>query len=380
MNLEQRLSISYFKELAPINQKHQVFLVQHIETKKLYVKKILTIYNAEIYYFLQNHPIYGIPNIIACCEEDGKLTVIEEYIQGEPLDQVLQKNGPMDIPTACSYADRLCEILSELHHTVPPIIHRDIKPSNIMISSEGHMYLLDFNAAKYYRDSESKDTVLLGTHGFAAPEQYGFGSSSVQTDIYAIGILLKKLTEGAFIELDPNYSFFKELIATCTKLDPRERYASVDILKQELNRILLYRGSSYHSAPVPPDSQGTKPRKEDPKEKNNNHSLMIPGFRRKNPFFMIIAVVVYGLIFDLSCTLEVSGMSTPGVILSRIFCFPMFVLPIFFTCNYMDMQKKVPFCQDSRLWIRIPAILITDVLIAFLVLLILIILSQPFAV
>ena len=78
---------------------------------------------------------------------------------------------------------------------IAPIIHRDIKPSNIMITEQNHVVLLDFNAAKLYTNASTNDTVLLGTKGYAAPEQYGFGSSSPQTDIYAIGVLIKEAAD-----------------------------------------------------------------------------------------------------------------------------------------------------------------------------------------
>ena len=76
---------------------------------------------------------------------------------------------------------------------IPAIIHRDIKPSNIIITAYNRAVLLDFNAAKYYSCQSTEDTVLLGTQGYASPEQYGFGSSSPQTDIYSMGILFREL-------------------------------------------------------------------------------------------------------------------------------------------------------------------------------------------
>ena len=76
---------------------------------------------------------------------------------------------------------------------IPPIIHRDIKPSNIIITAYNRAVLLDFNAAIYYSCQSTEDTILLGTQGYASPEQYGFGSSSPQTDIYSMGILFREL-------------------------------------------------------------------------------------------------------------------------------------------------------------------------------------------
>ena len=89
----------------------------------------------------------------------------------------------------------LCNILEALHSMTPPIIHRDIKPSNIIITSYNYAMLLDFNAAKQFSGQNESDTVLIGTPGYAAPEQYGFGSSSPKTDIYSLGIVLREMLD-----------------------------------------------------------------------------------------------------------------------------------------------------------------------------------------
>lgn len=83
-----------------------------------------------------------------------------------------------------------------MHSYYLPIIHRDIKPSNVIVTNDGIVKLLDMNAAKYYKGNAEEDTHLIGTVGYAAPEQYGFGESSVQTDIYALGVLLNYLIVG----------------------------------------------------------------------------------------------------------------------------------------------------------------------------------------
>lgn len=87
-------------------------------------------------------------------------------------------------------AMQICKILMELHGMNPPIIHRDIKPANVMIMPEGVVKLLDFSVAKAENITKKRDTVLLGTSGFAAPEQYGFSASTPQTDIYVMGVLM----------------------------------------------------------------------------------------------------------------------------------------------------------------------------------------------
>ncbi len=65
MDLSERLTISYYKEIADINENHKVYLVQHQETKKIYVKKILDVYNLDIYRRLSAVSIPGIPKCAA---------------------------------------------------------------------------------------------------------------------------------------------------------------------------------------------------------------------------------------------------------------------------------------------------------------------------
>lgn len=78
----------------------------------------------------------------------------------------------------------------------PPIVHRDIKPSNIILTEDGRIVLIDLNAARLDDKNRSHDTQLIGTAGFAAPEQYGFAASSPRADLYAAGILTRVLLTG----------------------------------------------------------------------------------------------------------------------------------------------------------------------------------------
>ena len=196
MDLDQRLAISYYKPIAAINEPHHVYLVQHQETKKIAIKKVLDVYNLAVYAELYRNPVAGTPRIINYYEEAGQLTVIEEYISGTSLqDKISHADiAPNDM---LQYMLDLCAILEQLHLHNPAIIHRDVKPSNVIITSYNRAVLLDFNAAKYHTAAKDSDTILLGTQGYAAPEQYGFGQSSPQTDIYSMGILLKEMAEAS---------------------------------------------------------------------------------------------------------------------------------------------------------------------------------------
>lgn len=89
MSLESEFTLSFYKEVAVINEKHQVSLVQHVESRKLYVKKTVSPHNLEIYQTLKREHFASIPAIKELIEEDDRLIVIEEYINGQNLEEIL---------------------------------------------------------------------------------------------------------------------------------------------------------------------------------------------------------------------------------------------------------------------------------------------------
>ena len=229
MDLDQRLAISYYKPIAAINEPHHVYLVQHQETKKIAIKKVLDVYNLAVYAELYRNPVAGTPRIINYYEEAGQLTVIEEYISGTSLQDKI-RHADISPNEMLQYMLDLCAILEQLHQHNPAIIHRDVKPSNVIITSYNRAVLLDFNAAKYHTAAKDSDTILLGTQGYAAPEQYEFGQSSPQTDIYSMGILLKEMAEASHCQ-NP---YIDAVTAKCTQMNPAERYQSIGELRQAL--------------------------------------------------------------------------------------------------------------------------------------------------
>lgn len=292
MDIGSKLSISFYKTIAVISEEHKIYIVQQIQTKKIYVKKILAVYNRNIYEFFQNNPVLHTPKIYEVFEENSELTIIEEYISGDTLEQLLENNVRFHTEEIRNIMIQLCVILSELHHCHPSVIHRDIKPSNIILTPSGEVYLLDFNAAKYHSDAKSEDTTLLGTKGYAAPEQYGFGVSTVQTDIYAVGMLLNTLVTGSFSqEVNCNHEF-SPIIEKCTRLQTSDRYKDVDAIIRLLKK----------------NDGGTDKSQSD---LPSWVTYLPPGFQRLSPLNMLFALAGYSFVFWLCLTLEVQG-STPA--------------------------------------------------------------------
>ena len=376
MNLSQRLSNSFYQVVAAINEPHKVYLVQHRDSGRFYVKKILDVYSADVYKDLQAHPIPGIPRIIDSWEEDRRLVIIEEYISGVTLrDMIESTSSPaadtdlrevLTVERIGRYMSDLCEILERLHEHNPPLIHRDIKPSNIIITSCGNVMLLDFNAARFYSGEPGResDTRLLGTKGYAAPEQYGFGESSPQTDLYSIGRVLQECVDvlpktdidsGNHIGRQKSASekitdphTFDSVIQKCTQMTPSKRYSSAAALK---NALLGCLGQSSR-----PDIMGPM-----------INPYLPPGFRTLNPWKMLIASVVYFLVFDLSLTLKDQTASMQVLWMERILVLFLGLMNIALGSNYLGIQRLMPFHDSSSRALRITGVILTMAVVTFII-------------
>lgn len=196
MTLEEESRLSFYRELTVLDEKKNIVLVQDIRNSELCVKKTLDIYSRDVYEQLASVRIEGVPAVKECVADDRKLIVVEEYVQGRSLKQVLDEQGLLNEEQAYDIAVQLADILVRLHQLEPAIVHRDIKPSNIIIEKNGHVNLIDFNAARHVNADKNEDTRMLGTVYFAAPEQFGFGQSDERTDIYGLGATINYIMTG----------------------------------------------------------------------------------------------------------------------------------------------------------------------------------------
>lgn len=217
--------MNYYKTLQEYKNKNQ-FLVMNEVTRDICLKKTLTVYDIEVFAWLKSHHPSHTAEILDYYEENGELIVFERLISGLPLDEYIRKNNP-GIKQRVKILSEICDGLTSLHQSPRPIIHRDIKAQNIIIDANGSVTIVDFDAAKVYKNGESCDTVLLGTEGHAAPEQYGFAQSDPRTDVYGVGILAK--------EILPNRKPYSSIIQKATSMDPRFRYANTRQLKDALH-------------------------------------------------------------------------------------------------------------------------------------------------
>ena len=165
-------------------------------------------------------------------EEVSKImTVLEEFIDGTSVADLLTA-GLFNEEGAKKICAALCDGLYALH--LSGIIHRDIKPENVMIENGGRVVLIDYEAARIFKCGRSKDTCILGTAGYAAPEQFGITQTDERSDVYSLGILLNVLLTGCHPSVTLYGGRLGKVIERCTHIDPAKRFKNTAELKNFL--------------------------------------------------------------------------------------------------------------------------------------------------
>ncbi len=168
--------------------------------------------------------IYDVINL-----DDGQI-ILEEFIEGVTIAEVMESGKYRYIGTR-KILRSVCHALTVLHER--GIVHRDIKPENVMIAKDGRVVLIDLNAARKISNA-SKDTVIMGTVGYASPEQLGVTQSDARTDIYAVGVLLNVMLTGKHPSETIARGRAGRIVRKCTSINPKDRYRSAAHLAKEL--------------------------------------------------------------------------------------------------------------------------------------------------
>lgn len=211
-----------------------ISLFTHIDTQQKLLKITSQNMNDDVFRAIKGRTNDNLPMIYEVCSAEGYFFVLEEYIEGNLLSDMLT-DAPLDTQTALKYFIDVCKALSFLHsHS---IVHRDIKPSNIIIDKNDNAVLIDLHAARLMSGAKRKDTKSLGTVGYAAPEQFGLYQSIPATDIYALGVLLNEMILSIHPTLQTPKGLLGKIINKCINVQISKRYLSINEL---MNALRLY--------------------------------------------------------------------------------------------------------------------------------------------
>lgn len=196
-----------------------------------------------------DHP--AIPRIVDIIdrEDDPQIYIVMDYVEGDPLDKVVEEYGAQSEEVVIDWAKQICDTLNYLHNQKPPIIYRDMKPANLMLKPEGNLKIIDFGISREYKEQNLADTTVLGTKGYAPPEQFGSRQTDARSDIFALGMTLYHLVTGVdprkndyvpIRQWNPQLSEgFEYIINKCVQISPEDRYQNCNELMYDLEHYEL---------------------------------------------------------------------------------------------------------------------------------------------
>ena len=322
----------------------KTFLARHRGNGKIVVKKRIPLQTGAVYEKIKriHHP--NLARIYEVCYDEKFCTVIEEYISGETLEEKLEELKVLPEETVTDYLIQILQGVGKVHEQ--GIVHRDLTPANILISTDYVVKLIDFGIARNPKENQKKDTLILGTVGYASPEQFGFLQTDNRTDIYAIGILLNKMLTGKLPneQLTENKKY-RKIVEKCIQIDPEKRYKTVEEIQKELGK-------------------NEDSREEKLKEPGEKETSVWPGFRSNVKWHRVVGIIGYVLmgIYSIASLAECSrSLETFAMELAALITYVGFTFLIASNFGRWDSRWK-PFSRmtkEVRVTIRVIASLVT---------------------
>ncbi len=206
-----------------------VRLIRHLATGRHFILRRFT-GNPEVYQTLLDYACPNLPTVFEVAVQGQENLVLEEFIQGDTLGFLL-KGGLFSVDETRRIVLQVCRALWVLHSI--GAVHRDVKPENIILRGD-QAVLIDFDAARLHKPEHEMDTQILGTTGFAAPEQYGLSQSDIRTDIYALGVLINVMLTGKHPSKELAGGKMGRIVDRCTHVNPQHRYKNILRLMEAL--------------------------------------------------------------------------------------------------------------------------------------------------
>jgi serine/threonine protein kinase len=167
-----------------------------------------------------DHP--NIVGILTAERIEGVFFIVMEYVKGESLEAVLDREKSLDVPRALNYAVQVLKGVEHAHQA--QILHRDLRPANVLISESGAVKVADFGTSRLLEKSHA--TTVIGSPPYMAPEQFK-GRAVLASDIYSVGVLLYQMMTGTLPYFSPNPAQIERLIAQGRCTPPRLRNSQI---------------------------------------------------------------------------------------------------------------------------------------------------------
>jgi serine/threonine protein kinase len=163
-----------------------------------------------------DHP--NIVGIMTAERVDDTFFIVMEYVKGESLEAVLDREKSLGLPRALTYAVQILKGVDHAHQA--QILHRDLRPANVLISESGAIKVADFGTSRFLERSHA--TTVIGSPPYMAPEAFQ-GRAVLASDIYSVGVMLYQMLTGQLPYFSPNPAQIEKLVAEGRCTPPRLR-------------------------------------------------------------------------------------------------------------------------------------------------------------
>ncbi|MCM1267425.1 MAG: serine/threonine protein kinase [Bacteroidales bacterium] len=314
----------------------QVFLARDKSSGRIVVKKYVSSETALLCERLCGIRNRYLANVYETAADKNRGIIIEAYISGSTLQNAIEERGLFAEKEVLSVMTGLCEALELIHNM--GMVHRDINPNNIMLSEDGVVKLIDLGIAREVKSEKGQDTAILGTMGYAAPEQFGFRQTDERTDIYALGVLMNVMLTG---KLPTELRYSKETvlgtaIRRCLEIDPEKRFQTIGQLQEQLS-IRVSMGEE--------------------KEKTVYKGCQVawlPGFRTGVLWKNIVASIGYGMmVLGTYVMVEPCAQSMESFLLEMLAVFLYMWMAVLIAVNAGSWDRKLPGFRSFPRMLRI---------------------------
>lgn len=341
---EERYFLWNIEELKQLNENTTV--VRHRQSGELMIRKRITESNTQVFERLTDVRHKNLCSVLKVVCEDENAYAFCEYASGCSLQFYLDSGREFSEEETLKIVSQICDGLNVLHSV--GVIHRDITCANIILSSDGNVKIIDYGIARIPKDDVRRDTCILGTAGYAAPEQFGFSQTDKRSDIYSVGVLMNVLLTGSLPSEKLCDGKLGKIISRCISIDSEKRFANI----LELQEVLF--GKKF-----------------EPKK-----STGLPGFRGDNKAVYALASLGYAsaLIYSvLFAWLAFASRGIGGCIAEFFNCIFSIGVPYCLILNPFDIQSKIKFfksCDRRKKYAVICLGTVLSLVISFLVFLI----------
>ena len=137
-----------------------------------------------------NHP--NIVTVLTAEKQDGVFFIVMEYVPGATLEQIIHRDGALDVARVLDFA---CQICNAVHHAHKVgVLHRDLRPGNMLVSDSGMLKVTDFGTSRFL-EIAAHGTTVIGSPPYMAPEQF-YGKAVFASDVYSIGVTMYQMLTG----------------------------------------------------------------------------------------------------------------------------------------------------------------------------------------